>query len=1251
MATLKRPTDDTPVDSEEDESQMDSPISQARLAAKKQRQLCLAPPRAGETQTRLPAVDCERKAAPPDPFGFMSSALSLPMLHKMMPDAVYVPRFGTQLGFVPGSTMGFEPERYGRALLIKAGCGRGKSAQFREYMKRVLAQSPGARVLLLSANILYGSNLAAELKRELADVKIGFYKDTEDAELAGCQVVVCSLESLHRIVGQSFEMLLVDEVCTVGKLVGGETMPSFGNVHLLRQLCIETPRLVMCDADLLFRMDETEEVPLGMDFVSFLLGNARSAVCVDLTHPGPDHLHRSVRLFYDNKNERRNGKEQWMAEIKAATEACKRNPEHRFAVNVGSAIGKTGKGQLAQICRMCEDAGVKWKPYSGETQQAHKLIDLQDPDTAWIEFGAIVATTSLSIGVDPKRIQFARVFIWTCRTGCNPLTQFQAAMRFGRSKDAPLLNTTIDILLDCAPPAVDAALVKTKVQDKVVRPTFEDELDQLRKQRGTRMQLDAQVMKQFGFAGTSRATDAMLRVMAHGKLEQKLKMCCHDELVRRIIDHHGWKIVDYKEATPSQADTGTPGTLQTNPDDKFYALTTLKEKFGWALEYIREQGEGGFWGAGDDEPCYGKVSRDSFEGAVSSTMQLSREQFLVKMYWLLKPFGRLPRLDGEGNDAQAVERLVALSENGVPKGLKLNAHRRCFSADEQDRHDVGRSLQNEERTADPMLRVGLGSRMRAADQCATLLGVESLLNDCALPQRIVDLVNREKKGRLEHADRMELLGIRAAAAAFCNGEKTLLKILKCIATGCGMELHAKTKRPTTDAERASLGSHIPSITLTRRMPDLMNHHRVWSEYLVPKCWVPLAKWEEKHAERDAEEHQLKLEADLDETCLDEEEEEAVDAVISGGDTREQRTGGDTRDQRTEKYDGVAMDKELKKLMEESQKRTLAETEKHWLQWLVVACATAEPRHKEGESDPDIRYLTVTYSKKREIGRRVASHPSSQHCPSGLRPLIQGRFYKDGDIVNCHPTLFLQVGRNADGVDPHDLAIVEELVDHRDDVLRRIAEFYGVSPAACKFAALRVLNGGSIFAWVHDAKCPRNAHLEQEDLKALVEAANVVREAIFTMDRFKPIVASLTDRLRIARAAMVTRAEAQLANAHSPQDKIEAQKVLSRARMRTKSYAIKRTIFSLCVFELEDSILNVIDETLRSLGWVVASLQFDGCHVEHRPGFDFNAALGRAEEEVERRLGYKIQLKEKPLFEARVMASGEDYDVLMGNEDE
>ena len=77
------------------------------------------------------------------------------------------------------------------------------------------------------------------------------------------------------------------------------------------------------------------------------------------------------------------------------------------------------------------------------------------------------------------------------------------------------------------------------------------------------------------------------------------------------------------------------------------------------------------------EPCYHLKPRDMLEDAVSairrhSSMQLKgRQQFLAKMYWLLIPFGRLPRLDGEDNDEKAVKRLVELSDDGVPQGLNL----------------------------------------------------------------------------------------------------------------------------------------------------------------------------------------------------------------------------------------------------------------------------------------------------------------------------------------------------------------------------------------------------------------------------------------------------------------------------------------------------------------------------------------------------------------------------------------------------
>ena len=78
-------------------------------------------------------------------------------------------------------------------------------------------------------------------------------------------------------------------------------------------------------------------------------------------------------------------------------------------------------------------------------------------------------------------------------------------------------------------------------------------------------------------------------------------------------------------------------------------------------------------------------------------------------------------------------------------------------------------------------------------------------------------------------------------------------------------------------------------------------------------------------------------------------------------------------------------------------------------------------------------------------------------------------------------------------------------------------------------------------------------------------------------------------------------------------------------------------------ELEDLVLTVIDEHFQSNGWTVSSLQFDGLHVEHRASdvcdertgkwVQLEAAIRGAEQAIESKLGYKIKLKEKELFEA------------------
>ena len=405
------------------------------------------------------------------------------------------------------------------------------------------------------------------------------------------------------------------------------------------------------------------------------------------------------------------------------------------------------------------------------------------------------------------------------------------------------------------------------------------------------------------------------------------------------------------------------------------------------------------------------------------------------------------------------------------------------------------------------------------------------------------------------------------------------------------------------------------------------------------------------------------EADWWEECGDEpmdEESKAVEQVDP--------SLADTREQRTQKLDGQWL---MAKLRELRDKRDINDQEERWLAWLDAADAAAMPRaaspdvEMEGvgvgaaEGDPApsrsalfVRYLTVMYGKRRAIGRRTESHPGMQHCPSGLRPQLVRLFYHDIDIVNCHPTLFLQVARKMK-VDPDELKVLEEYVNDREAVLTRIGDFYGVPAAKCKFAVLRILNGGMPSTWVRDAKCSRNTKELQLDLRALMEVHRVVQTAFFGMERFQSHVATLTEKLRVERKAALEMAEVRLTNARSAEDKALAQKAIATAKMRVQPTAIRRTVFSLCVFELEDSILDVIDRSLKHDGWTVASLQFDGCHVEHRVGTDLDAAMRRAERAVLSETGYVVQLKEKALFECveDETEEAEENDALMGIEDD
>lgn len=1159
-------------------------------------------------QTTLNVVPVDRPFVPP------RSGMAW---ERMYINAAYVPEIGSLSDRATKRL--FAPAPFSTVLAMDPPCARGKSTAFHGYMKSLLQTKPGARVLLFSANILYGTCLASDLRKQYANepgVNIGFYR--EGSEMSQFNVVVCSLESLHHLDGQRFDAILIDEIRSIARLIGGGTMNDFNNIFLLRELCARATEVVVCDADLTFKINASEPNTLTYDFMKLIMPD-RPVLHASLAHPGPNHLRRGAKLLFDFGGKKKNpGKKRWFAELEAAAAAWRADNSKRFAVCVGS---KTL--QLGEVNEFLLSKKVKTKPYSGDTDENAKLRDLTDADSAWIEFGCIASTTSLSIGVDPKTIEFDRVFMWTHRNGCLPLAMFQAAMRFGRQAAHPLGNQTVWILAHCIPPGVRAEAVRLGKMKPIVHPTYEVEFKHLAKRRGASARMAARELaagggRPLGVPAERSVSDQILRVMAHSQLELRLRIVDQYASIIRCIEHYGWQL----EAEPCEA-----GALNFNLDefenalqceDDQFAMASDGEKWAYILANILEYGVEAFF-----RDCYGLVSGDKD----TVTLKTSVQQYLVKAFWLLRCVERLPILhDG----MEPAEQMVLLYKTGVLDGLQLNATARCMSAEIAMRHDNARRHDPDKIAPHALLKPAVGVKMEAAERFAKLLDLERYCMGGDLPNRVVQIARREACKDLTDGDNIFIAQLKQLVSqmhdlAKATAKPSLLGLLGDAATLLGLALAGTT---TGDKERITHPNAsnkdgrvwvVKFLRFARVLPDIVDEWKIFSPRLG--FAVCTENWAAQHAALDEEEGALGLEdtAELD------------DALYAAP--------TNMGDQRYEKLDSAALASELQRLCARRDRDRLTDRDKRWLDFLTAADTSARPADANG-----IRWLAVVYSKNaaRVIGRRTASHPSMQHCPSGLRPLLVGRYYHDVDIVNCHPTLMLQVAERM-GVPDRKIEVLMEYVTNRQPVLERIGHHYGIPAAKAKYGVLRVLNGGAIASWVNDADtgCTRNKDEPQGDLRDLQKTAEAVHDAFFEVPQFKETVDSLRAELTETTKAKVRAAEERVQAAASQGARERARTELGNARRKASATAIDRSCFSACIFELEDQVLMKIVESFEAGGWTVSSFQFDGLHAEHRASDTcdatgkwtaLKAAMRAAERAVKASLGYKIKLTEKELFE-------------------
>jgi hypothetical protein len=160
----------------------------------------------------------------------------------------------------------------------------------------------------------------------------------------------------------------------------------------------------------------------------------------------------------------------------------------------------------------------------------------------------------------------------------------------------------------------------------------------------------------------------------------------------------------------------------------------------------------------------------------------------------------------------------------------------------------------------------------------------------------------------------------------------------------------------------------------------------------------------------------------------------------------------------------------------------------------------------------------------------------------------------------------------------------------------------------------------------------------------------VQAAFFAMPNFQPHVEALRQELATSTKAALDRAFTAVLSTSTSAAAAMARKQLENARAKAKPEAINRSIFSHCIFELEDSVLKIIDSVFLAEGWTVSSLQYDGMHVEHHTAMELRPTMANAVAAVKSQLGYDIDLTEKPLFGREVTDEALQQEAIARGED-
>ena len=1200
------------------------------------------------------AAKQQRLEMPANAFAFLSYVTDGGLQRVVDSAATFMPpiRNTNVTWTLPGATdplqIAIEPKpstqlAHGNILFALPWMGGGKTTAKRNYQKVLIRENPRTRTLDLDCNRIYSTSNAVNLKATagelraegLVDVQAAGYMDEKQTvDLSRYQMVGCSFESLFKVEGQSFGLITCDETSALALKIGGGTMQHFECVYDLRELLAPPGTRLLClDAAGAFKMSETEPCTVSEHFFK-LVAPQRSVLCLSLDPANmPHHLQRRLRVYYDTE---KSSRRLFWAQVESAIAARQADNSLLLFFSVGTK--KVGRGD---VCSRLKEHGVSHRFYHGESNESVRFRDLADPGKHWASLGGVVATTVVGRGVDlpgPPSLNVHRIFVVMAGVGCDFGDQFQTMLRARHVQ-----NATIEVLLTrCLSPERRAELVRAGKRNPIVQPTYEGMLAWERKRRGFALRAAERQARAAGVANDSTsAADALLRVMAHARLNRQMQLIDPVYAFQRYAEYYGMPI---EAAAPPASQKAAQGELEYDEDEEFDQCNHSLGKWTIVVQEIREGGESEFI----DNECLGLASEESRKSNELS----AKDKWKVKAYDACKHIGELPdwptneltdnsggvESDSSGDAAPAGEGEAEPEDpaaavlhswlgdgsdrHNLTPAFKLQAHCLVRTPDEQMQQDNALKLETAMRGRPGKhehCEYGLGQKMALVQRLGKLLMPGELRHvkqvfdktdgivGCANTE-LVGVANRQIQKKLTPDDESLMQQLRQIAEELGVGGRlgSLPEVLKGLGREIGLTLKYKTKQTRQpDGSRPHLLLADPGLHFERMLPEVVAKWLIYSPMLGTK--VSVTDWHTAHAESQLEQaERLAASDDHDYGNLFAAPFDCAADARANANERVELIDDRALKHQLQRLQGLSergawMDKAPERVRQNWGRDQKAAHKRHLSNVSALDMAKAIDHAAEEPVARGARKLFVVYGKNSlGLGRRTASYPSMQQCSKELRRALCCARYHDVDIVSCHPTLMLQVVRKMVAVgalqwsDPLDKLVEYAELDAvgkpagRMPMLLRIADHFGIDRSVAKDVAkelvLRVLNGGSAWAWCRDMGIAMPEGVGPgADLDDLAEVARVVRDAFFKMlERDHPgslkvlrdgVWAKLVDECQRAKQ------DAQRKGEPPPQ-----QPTYSRR---------DRAMLSQCIFELEDRVLDCIDRKLQAIGWTVASLIYDG----------------------------------------------------------